>query len=52
VLWNAAASLIVAGTCTDLKEGMTQAAFALDRGAAKETLATLVRITNTASHEG
>jgi anthranilate phosphoribosyltransferase len=43
---NAAAALVVAGTAADLREGAAQAAAALDRGAAAETLARLVAVSN------
>lgn len=49
VLWNAAASLNVAGVCLDLNDGIAKAAQAIDSGAAKETLATLIRISETAA---
>jgi anthranilate phosphoribosyltransferase len=43
VLLNAAAALIVAGRAADLREGASQAAAALDRGAALDVLESLVR---------
>jgi len=46
VLLNAAAALIVAGKATDLRAGVAQAAQAIDSGNARNTLTTLVRITN------
>ena len=45
-LLNAAASLIVAGKAANLREGASLAAHALDSGAAKATLAKLVRASN------
>lgn len=45
VLYNAAASLMVADKAQDLKEGVTLAAAAIDDGRAKATLANLVAIT-------
>jgi anthranilate phosphoribosyltransferase len=41
VLFNAAATLIVAGVADDLREGVARAAEAIDSGAAKTTLAAL-----------
>jgi anthranilate phosphoribosyltransferase len=46
VLLNAAAALIVAERATSLKEGAEMAAAALDSGAAKQTLAKLVAVSN------
>ncbi|HEU0118155.1 MAG TPA: anthranilate phosphoribosyltransferase [Alphaproteobacteria bacterium] len=46
VLFNAAAALIVAGKTTDLKQGMALAAAAIDNGAARHTLETLIHLTN------
>jgi anthranilate phosphoribosyltransferase len=46
VLYNAAASLIVAGKAGDLKSGAQMAADAIDNGAAARALDTLVAITN------
>ena len=43
---NAAAALVLAGAAADLREGAAQAAAALDRGAAAETLARLVAVSN------
>jgi anthranilate phosphoribosyltransferase/anthranilate synthase/phosphoribosyltransferase len=43
VLLNAAAALIVAGRAADLREGVHQAAQALDRGAALDVMERLVR---------
>ncbi len=43
VLFNAAAGLLVSGLVTDLPAGVQRAAQALDSGAARETLNTLVR---------
>lgn len=43
---NAAAALVVAEKAADLKEGASLAAAAIDRGAAAETLAKLVKISN------
>lgn len=46
VLLNAAAALIVADRATSLREGAEMAAAALDSGAAKQTLAKLVAVSN------
>ena len=46
VLLNAAAALIVADKADDLKAGVAIAAEAIDSGAAKETLARLVAVSN------
>lgn len=46
VLFNAAASLIVAGEVDDLKAGVERAANAIDTGAAADHLARLVAISN------
>ena len=46
VLYNAAAALIVADKVDDLKDGIAQAAEAIDNGRAKETLAKMIAITN------
>ncbi|HMB76187.1 MAG TPA: anthranilate phosphoribosyltransferase [Kiloniellaceae bacterium] len=46
VLMGSAAALIVAGKAKDLKEGVAQAAEAIDSGKAMTVLADLVRITN------
>lgn len=43
VLFNAAAGLLVSGLVKDLPEGVQRAAVALDSGAARETLNTLIR---------
>ncbi|NQW01602.1 MAG: anthranilate phosphoribosyltransferase [Rhodospirillales bacterium] len=48
VLFNAAASLIVAGVVDDLKQGVAMAAAAIDAGKAKAALAKMVQITNAA----
>jgi len=45
VLYNAAAALVVADKANDLKDGVAQAAQAIDSGAAKRTLAKLCKIT-------
>ena len=45
-LINAAAGLIVAGRCKDLREGVNLAAQAIDSGAARDTLAKLVAVSN------
>lgn len=45
VLFNVAAALVVAGKASDLKDGVAQAADAIDSGKAMETLNTLVSIT-------
>lgn len=46
VLFNAAAAFIVAGRTDDLKEGVAMAAHQIDSGAAKDTLAKLVAVSN------
>ncbi len=46
VLLNAAAALVVAGKALDLKEGLMMGGCAIDEGAARNTLDTLVAITN------
>lgn len=46
---NAAAALVVAEKAGDLKEGAAQAAAAIDQGAAAETLAKLVKVSNRAA---
>ncbi|HEX4192202.1 MAG TPA: anthranilate phosphoribosyltransferase, partial [Stellaceae bacterium] len=46
VLLNAAAALIVAGTAKDLKEGVAIGVKSIASGAAKQSLAKLVAITN------
>ena len=46
VLFNAAASLIVAGKAFDLKDGVAQAARSIDDGAARAALDKMVDITN------
>lgn len=46
VLLNAAAALMIAGTASDMKSGVTQAAQSLDSGAAKAKLETLIASTN------
>jgi len=43
-LLNAAATLVVAGVAGDFEAGLAVAAEAIDRGAAKQTLETLVRV--------
>lgn len=43
VLFNAAAGLLVSGLVTNLSDGVQRAAVALDTGAARETLNTLIR---------
>ena len=43
VLFNAAAGLLVSGLVANLSEGVQRAAVALDTGAARETLNTLIR---------
>jgi anthranilate phosphoribosyltransferase len=45
VLANAAAGLVAGGAAGDLREGVRLAAQAIDRGAAAEKLALLVRAT-------
>jgi anthranilate phosphoribosyltransferase len=40
---NAGAALVVAGKASDLKQGIEQAGHAIDSGAARRTLETLVR---------
>lgn len=49
VLFNAAASLIVAGTADDLKDGVRLAAASIDNGNARDALASMVQITNSGS---
>nr|MBC8159237.1 anthranilate phosphoribosyltransferase [Alphaproteobacteria bacterium] len=46
VVFNAAASLVVAGKASDLKEGAALAAEAIDSGKAAAALSQLVAITN------
>ena len=46
VLLNAAAALMIAGTASDIKSGVTLAAQSLDSGAAKAKLETLIASTN------
>jgi anthranilate phosphoribosyltransferase len=46
VVLNAAASLVVADHASDIKDGVAQAAAAIDSGQAKETLDGLIAITN------
>jgi anthranilate phosphoribosyltransferase len=46
VLLNAAAALIVADKADDLKSGVAMAKEAIDSGAAKQTLAKLVAVSN------
>lgn len=46
VLFNAGATLVVAGKATDLAEGVAMAATMLDTGAARDKLAALVEMTN------
>ena len=48
VLLNAAAALVIGERASDLPEGLHLAAAALDQGKARDTLAALVRITNSA----
>lgn len=50
VLLNAAAALIVSGKASTLKEGAAIAAKAIDSGAARETLAKLVAVSNGKVH--
>jgi anthranilate phosphoribosyltransferase len=45
-LLNAAAALVVAGRAKDLREGVTLGAQALDSGAVRKTLDTLVTVSN------
>jgi len=45
-VFNAAIALVVAGAAPDLRAGAARAAAALDDGAARETLAKLVRASN------
>ena len=45
-IYNAAGALIVAGKATDLKDGASQAAAAIDEGRAKAALDAMVAITN------
>ncbi|MEN0088159.1 MAG: anthranilate phosphoribosyltransferase [Pseudomonadota bacterium] len=46
VLMNSSAALLIAGKTADLKEGVSIAAQAIESGAAKQTLAKLVAVTN------
>ncbi|MEI6044509.1 MAG: anthranilate phosphoribosyltransferase [Chloroflexota bacterium] len=46
VLLNAAAALVAAGLALSLKEGVEQAAAAIDSGAARQRLTDLVRVSN------
>jgi len=46
VLLNSAAALIVAGRARDLRQGVDQAADAIDQGKARRVLEKLVAITN------
>ena len=48
VLLNAGAALFIAGAAPSISEGIVRAADALDSGRAAETLAALVRVSNTA----
>ncbi len=48
VLLNAGAALFIAGAAASISEGIVRAADALDSGRAAETLAALVRVSNTA----
>jgi anthranilate phosphoribosyltransferase len=45
VAFNAAAALMIAGVAADLEEGLERAFAAIDRGAAKQVLQDLVRVT-------
>ena len=45
-LLNAAAGLVIAGKCKDLKEGLIAAADAVDSGKAARTLETLVKMSH------
>ncbi len=45
-LLNAAAALVVSGTATDLRDGVMRGAQALDEGRVKQTLDTLVTVSN------
>lgn len=47
VVLNAGAALVVAGVAADLPDGVEKAAAAIDYGAAKQTLAKLVEVSNT-----
>jgi anthranilate phosphoribosyltransferase len=49
VLLNAAAALVIAGASGDLRQGLKDAADAIDNGAALKTLETLIRCSNQAS---
>ncbi len=46
VLFGSAAALVVAGTASDLREGVAIAAAAIDDGRARQTVEKLIRITN------
>ncbi len=48
---NAAAALVVAERAADLKEGAVLAAAAIDQGAAAETLAKLIKVSNRSARE-
>jgi len=52
VLFNAAGALIVAGRAKDLKDGVAQAAKAVDSGKARAVLAQWIKITNAAASGG
>ena len=52
VVFNAAAALLIAGKAADLKDGAKQAGDSIDSGRAKQTLTTLVAITNDYPKEG
>jgi anthranilate phosphoribosyltransferase len=52
VLINAAAALIVAGRADDLRDGVQQAAQAIDSGAADAVLGRLAAITGGAAGRG
>ncbi|MBI4166057.1 MAG: anthranilate phosphoribosyltransferase [Acidobacteria bacterium] len=51
VLANASAALVVAGRAGNFKQGVAQAAEAIDSGAARATLDQLVELTQQAGHE-
>jgi anthranilate phosphoribosyltransferase len=52
VLMNAGATLLVAGHASDLRDGVTQAAQAIDSGAALERLNSLIRVSNDGNGNG
>ena len=49
VVLNAAAALVIAGKCADIRQGVVMAAQAIDDGAAAATCAKIIRITRASS---